>query len=96
MMEYYETKRMLVRNLIIGAIMGVVIGGVFAFVLASPTVDGGCLNYLVNQGYTQEDATLATAVCGLLFVLSFCGRSFCLWAIGFSHASETAFLTDGS
>ncbi len=43
-MEYSETKRMLVQNLVIGAIMGVVIGGVFAFVLASPTVDGGCLN----------------------------------------------------
>ena len=76
MMEYYETKRMLVRNLIIGAVMGVVIGGVFAFVLASPTVDGGYLNYLVNQGYTQEDATLATTVAAaLLFVLSF------LWAL---------------
>lgn len=96
-MEYSETKRMLVQNLVIGAIMGVVIGGVFAFVLASPTVDGGCLNYLVNQGYAQEDATLATTVAAvLLFVLSFCGHSFCLWAIGFSSASETAFLTDGS
>ena len=74
-MDYYETKRMLVRNIIIGAVIGVLVGGFFVFALVSPTVNGGAFDYLTSRGYTDQEAIggiTATAIS--LFVLSF------LWA----------------
>lgn len=75
-MDYQETKRVLVRNIIIGAVIGVAIGCFFVFALVSPTVNGGAFNYLISQGYAEHEAIggiTATAIA--LFALSV------LWAL---------------
>ena len=67
---------MLVRNLIIGAVVGIAIGGCMAFMLLSPSIDGSYISYLVEQGYTQDEAAMAASASSvLLFVVSF------LWAL---------------
>ena len=63
---------MLVRNLIIGAVAGIAIGGCMAFMLLSPSIDGSYISYLVEQGYTQDEAAMAASASSvLLFVVSF-------------------------
>ncbi len=75
-MDYRETKRMLIRNIIIGAVIGVAVGCCFVFALVSPTVNGGAFNYLTSQGYAEQEAIAGiAAMATTLFVLSF------LWAL---------------
>ena len=70
-MDYYETKRMLIRNIIIGAIIGVVVGCFFVFALVSPTVNGGAFNYLISQGYSEQESVGGIAATAItLFILS--------------------------
>ncbi len=71
-----ETNRTLKTNLIIGAVIGAVLAGLIAFLLLSPTVDGGYFNYALANGATELEAGAAIAAflavaCPLLFLYGF-------------------------
>ena len=67
--EYLDLKRTLKNNLIVGAVIGIVLAGLMAWLFVAPNevVDESYTEYMLQQGYTEAEASLAATVFLALF-----------------------------